>query len=73
MNGSIYGFYDIGTARYVDTKESNTVRSAGGGFRISAPRGIDIDLFYASPFDKPSVSAPSKPPSRVMLAVTLRR
>jgi hypothetical protein len=41
--------------------------------RLGAPHGIDLDLFYAVPLDRPTLSAPSKPPARVMLSLTYRR
>ncbi|HEY4031988.1 MAG TPA: ShlB/FhaC/HecB family hemolysin secretion/activation protein [Caulobacteraceae bacterium] len=68
-----YGFYDIAYVEYVDNPLTSTVRSAGGGLRIGAPKGIDLDLFYATPFDRPTPSAPSKPPPRVMMSLTYRR
>ena len=70
---SAYGFYDIAYVAYVDSIQDTTVRSAGGGVRIAAPRGIDLDLFYATPFDRPTPSAPSIPTPRVMLSLTYRR
>ncbi|HEY4031382.1 MAG TPA: ShlB/FhaC/HecB family hemolysin secretion/activation protein [Caulobacteraceae bacterium] len=70
---SAYGFYDLAYVAYVDNPESSTVHSAGAGLRISAPRGVDLDVFYAKPFDKPTPSAPSIPTPRVMVSLTYRR
>jgi hemolysin activation/secretion protein len=68
-----YGFYDLAFVEFADRAESSTVRSAGGGMRLAAPHGIDLDLFYAVPFDRPTLSAPSKPPPRLMISLTYRR
>jgi hemolysin activation/secretion protein len=73
FSASAYTFYDLAYVEYVDNSQKTTVRSAGAGLRISAPQGVDIDVFYADPFDKPTPSASSKPPARVMLAITYRR
>jgi hemolysin activation/secretion protein len=70
---SAYGFYDLAYVAYVDNPQTSTVHSAGAGLRIAAPRGVDLDVFYAKPFDKPTPSAPSIPTPRVMVSLTYRR
>lgn len=73
LQAQLYGFYDSAHAELIDIDTKVTVHSAGGGLRLASDRGVDIDVFYAAPFDKPSLNAPGKPPSRVMVSLTLRR
>lgn len=73
MQATGYGFYDAAYVRYVDQPESSTIHSAGGGIRISAPHGIDFDLFYAHPFDKPTASSLAAPAPRLLFSITVRR
>jgi hemolysin activation/secretion protein len=68
-----YGFSDGAYVKYVDHHESTTVRSAGGGLRVTAPQGISFDLAYAQPFDKPTSSATSIPSPRLLFSITIRR
>lgn len=73
MQATGYGFYDAAYVRYVDNQESSDVHSAGGGVRVSAPHGIDFDIFYAHPFDKPTIAALAVPAPRLLLTITVRR
>lgn len=55
-NGQVFAFYDVVKLRNLDTgttEANRTLRSVGGGFRITAFSSARLEVTYAHPMDPP--------------------
>jgi hemolysin activation/secretion protein len=68
-----YGFFDAAYAKYIDqTGGAVTVRSTGGGLRMSYKEKYDLDVLYALPLNPISFSALAPPPARALVTLSAR-
>lgn len=69
-----YGFYDIGYVQVLGVAGADrTIHSAGAGLLVLLPYGLRVDVAYAQPENRPFIAAPSVPPSRVLVQISLLR
>ena len=71
---SPYVFYDLADIRVLGLAgEDRAIHSLGGGFLVRLPYGLRVDLAYAAPQNRAYVAAPSRPPARLLLQLSLLR
>jgi hemolysin activation/secretion protein len=69
-----YGFYDLGYIEVLGVAGSDrTIHSVGAGLLVQLPYGLRIDVAYADPLNRPYLAAPTPPPSRVIVQLSLLR
>jgi hemolysin activation/secretion protein len=71
----LFGFYDIVRLENLDRgtpDPDRTLRSFGGGLRYSFGQGLDAELIYASPQDRPLFFDTEVPPDRVLFSITTK-
>jgi hemolysin activation/secretion protein len=67
-------FGDIGYVNNLDLgSENRTLRSAGVGLETRLPFGVQAQLVWAHPFDKPFPSSPDKPAQRLLVQLVIAR
>lgn len=70
----LFGFYDHVELRNLDqnsTEANRTLRSAGGGFRMTLPGTARLEIMYAHPFDR-ALSNRDRPKGRLLVSLTAR-
>ena len=68
-----YVFFDAAYAKYIDQiGNAATVRSTGGGLRLSYDARYDLDVSYADPLDKINIIAVRPPPARALITFSAR-
>lgn len=71
---SPFAFGDIGYVSNLDLgSQDRTLRSAGLGVDVRLPFGIQGQLAWAHPFDKPFLTATTKPPDRILAQIVIAR
>lgn len=69
----LFGFGDIVWLRNLDmntTEAKRTLRSAGGGMRVTLPGRFLLEITYAHPFDRALSFDDHPPPARVLASLT---
>jgi hemolysin activation/secretion protein len=68
-----YGFFDAAYAKFIGFNAPGvTVRSTGGGIRMSYRDKYDLDLLYAKPLNPVSVGLMRPPPERALVSISVR-
>ena len=68
-----YGFFDAAYAKFIDQPNGGvTVRSTGGGVRMSYQDHYDLDIFYARPLNPIAINISAPPPERMLMTFTVR-
>lgn len=70
-----FGFFDIVRLENLDRgtpDPGRTLKSFGGGLRYSFGSGINAELIYASPQDRPLFFDNEVPPDRVLISITTK-
>jgi hypothetical protein len=71
---SPFTFYDESFVNNLDTgSEDRVLRSAGVGVDARLPFGMQAQLAWADPFDKPFPTSPSKPAQRLLVQLVIAR
>ncbi len=71
---SPFVFFDASFVNNLDTgSEDRVLRSAGVGVDARLPFGMQAQLAYADPFDKPFPTSPSKPAQRLLVQLVIAR
>ena len=71
---SPFAFYDASFVNNLDTgSEDRTLRSAGVGVDARLPFGMQAQLAWADPFDKPFPTSPGKPAQRLLVQLVIAR
>ncbi len=71
---SPFCFYDIGYIDNLDLgSQSRTLRSAGVGLDLRLPFGVQAQVAYAHPFDKPFPTSPDRPAQRLLVQLVIAR
>ena len=75
LRGQVYGFYDWVHLWNLDpfsTERSRTLRSVGGGGRLTLVNGLKLDITYAHPLDPPLLTGTNirRSPDRLMFSLT---
>ena len=71
---SPFVFADVGDVHNLDLgSQDRTLRSAGVGLDARLPYGIQAQLAWAHPFDKPFPSSPDKSPDRLLVQLVIAR
>jgi hemolysin activation/secretion protein len=73
--GQLFGFYDVVRLKNLDTgttEKNRTLRSVGGGFRLTAFGSARLELMYAHPMDPPLLTGVNvkRPTDRVLVSFT---
>ncbi len=73
----LFGFYDHVRIQNLDsdpgsTEARRTLRSAGGGLRVTVPGVARLEVMYAKPLDKALFNDKDKPRARLLLSLTAR-
>jgi hemolysin activation/secretion protein len=71
---SPFAFFDVGYVANLDLgSESRTLRSAGLGFEARLPYGVQAQLAWAHPFDKPFPTSPTRLADRLLAQIVIAR
>jgi hemolysin activation/secretion protein len=71
---SPFGFYDIGKVDNLDIgSQSRILRSVGVGVDVRLPFGIQGQIAYAHPFDRPFPTALERPAQRLLVQLVIAR
>ncbi len=71
---SPFAFGDVSYVQNLDIGSSSRVlRSAGAGLEVRLPYGIQAQVAWAQPFDKPFPTSPNKPAQRLLVQVVIAR
>jgi hemolysin activation/secretion protein len=69
-----YGFYDVGYVQVLGVAaDDRYIHSVGAGLLVQLPYGLRVDVAYAQPENRSYIAAPSLPPSRVLVQISLAR
>ena len=76
-SGQVFGFYDIVKLRNLDTgttEANRTLRSVGGGFRVTAFGSARLEVTYAHPLDPPLLTgtAVKRASDKVLASLTVQ-
>ena len=76
-SGQVFGFYDIVKLRNLDTgttEANRTLRSVGGGFRVTAFGSARLEVTYAHPLDPPLLTgtAVQRASDKVLASLTVQ-
>jgi len=71
---SPFAFYDISYVSNLDIgSEDRALRSAGVGLEAHLPFGVQAQLAYAHPYDRPFPTSPDRPAQRLLVQVVIAR
>jgi hemolysin activation/secretion protein len=71
---SPFAFYDINYVSNLDIgSEDRILRSAGVGLEVRLPFGVQAQLAYAHPFDRPFPTSPDRPAQRLLVQLVIAR
>ena len=71
---SPFVFYDVGKVSNLDLgSQDRILRSEGVGLDLRLPFGVQAQVAYAHPFDRPFPSSPDRPAQRLLVQLVIAR